>query len=471
MWVRLWILPRLDVPCLLGRAHHRRLGIAETRFLDGSLVHCSSAKYFEIPTEIGDDLFKKTDYSWLLKRSQDKDKPETPLAASEKATPMRKRKFRRRNRDTGSTRVALTVLEPDRSAAFQMALPDCDSVMALSWPSPNVLSVTEFGSDGRRHLITHVCEVQAPLTFEGQLAALKFGSVCTETDKEKVRGMLRKFREVCADSSFDLGKIKNLPEKRGFFELKLVPGARLPKSRPYRHNRAARAEIARQCEELLRAGLIQRSHSPYASPCLLATKPDGSWRFCIDYRTLNKSTVPDRFPMPLISTLIEQCKGASVFIALDLKSAYWHIIIPEELRPLLAFTTESGLYEWLRMPFGPRNAPATWQRVILDCLKGVEGVYVYLDDILICGKDKTHATKIFLEVLRKLKQHGLKIGVKKCQFFYDEIKFLGYMVSGKGARPCADYVSKVLQVKRPTNKKEIAQFMGLVQYVAQWIPN
>ena len=141
-------------------------------------------------------------------------------------------------------------------------------------------------------------------------------------------------------------------------------------------------------EELLETGMIRPSKSPFASPVLFVKKPDGSLRFCVDYRMLNAVTIKDRFPLPRAQDLIDRLSGARYFTSLDLRSGYWQVKIKEEDVHKSAFITRYGQYEWLVMPFGMTNAPATFQRAMNNMLNAHldSFVVVYLDDVLIFSK-------------------------------------------------------------------------------------
>ena len=201
--------------------------------------------------------------------------------------------------------------------------------------------------------------------------------------------------------------------------------------RAYRTPLAKRKLIEQEIDEMLEAGVIRPSCSPWASPVTLVPKKDGTSRFCIDYRKVNNVTKKDRYPLPLIQDIFDQLSGASIFSTLDLKSGYWQLPVAAEDIEKTAFICHAGQFEYLRMPFGVANGPSTFQRLMNKVLAGLIGqcCMVYLDDIIIHSKTPEDHAKHLQLVFDKLREAGLKLKRSKCTFGAQEVELLGYLVS------------------------------------------
>ena len=165
---------------------------------------------------------------------------------------------------------------------------------------------------------------------------------------------------------------------------------------------------------MLEKGIIQESVSPWSSPVVLVKKKDGSFRFCVDFRKVNKVTKVDSFPMPLVADALDSLAGASVFSVLDLKSGFWQIQMQKESQQKTAFSTHNGLYEFLTMPFGLVNSGASFQRLMGHILRGLEYRFalIYIDDIIIFSKFIDEHLVHLEDVFRRLRDANVKLNPK-----------------------------------------------------------
>ncbi|KAG9103322.1 hypothetical protein FRC07_010025, partial [Ceratobasidium sp. 392] len=232
-------------------------------------------------------------------------------------------------------------------------------------------------------------------------------------------------------------------------------------------------ELQQILKEQLDKGLICPSKSTYSSPVIFVPKKNGKRRMCVDYRALNANTVKNAYPLPLIQTLVEKLRGAKVFTTLDLKWGYNLVRIKEGDEWKTAFKTKYGLFEYLVMPFGLRNAPAAFQHFMNKILRDILDVYVivYLDNILIFSANKKDHLGHIKEVLSRLRKHNLYVNLEKCDFFVPEVKYLGVIAIGTGVWADPDKISKALDWATPHSVKGVQEFLGFVNFYRRFICN
>ncbi|GJR27877.1 reverse transcriptase domain-containing protein [Tanacetum coccineum] len=268
--------------------------------------------------------------------------------------------------------------------------------------------------------------------------------------------------------------LSGLPPQRKFeFHIDLVPGSTPIAKSPYRLAPSKMQELSRQLQELQDKGFIRPSHSPWGAPVLFVKKKDGSLRMCIDYRELNKLTVKNRYPLPRIDDLFDQLQGSCYFSKIDLRSGYHQLRVHEDDIPKTAFRTRYGHFEFTVMPFGLTNAPA----VFMDLMNRVCKLYldkfviVFIDDILIYSKTKEdHEVHLGL-VLELLRKEKLYAKFSKCEFWLQEVHFLGHVVNQNGIHVDPSKIEAVKNWKTPTTPSEIRSFLGLAGYYRRFIAN
>ena len=283
--------------------------------------------------------------------------------------------------------------------------------------------------------------------------------------------LLIDFQDVFPDD------LSDLPVKRSVVHEINVPSNAQPARKPaYRLSFAEEEEVKKRIAELLASNHIQPSQSPWAAPVLFAKKKDScpgtaGLRFCIDYRGLNNVTEDDTYPLPVAENLFARLRGATVFSKLDLRSGYYQVQIKPEDVPKTAFITRYGLFEFVVMPFGLKNAPATFMRLMNNVLKDFIDVFVvvYLDDILIFSKNEKDHEGHLRRVLMKLREHKLFAKRSKCAFFKEEIEFLGHVVSAAGVSMEEEKVQAILEWPLPTTVTQVRAFLGLANYYRSFV--
>ena len=233
-------------------------------------------------------------------------------------------------------------------------------------------------------------------------------------------------------------------------------------------------EVKKHLQEMIEVGAIRKSFSPWASAVVLVRKKDGGLQFCIDFRKLNNRTIKDGYSLPRIEDTLDCLHGAVWFSTLDLKSGYWQVELEEEAKPLTAFTVGPlGFWECEHMPFGLTNAPATIQRLMEFCLGELHlnWCIIYLDDIIVFSRTPEEHVHRLKAVFEKLRAAGLKLKPSKCEFFKQEIKYLGHVVSKEGVSTDPDKIKSVTEWPQPTTLTEVRSFLGFVSYYRRFIPN
>ncbi|QRV80264.1 Retrotransposable element Tf2 protein [Ceratobasidium sp. AG-Ba] len=266
---------------------------------------------------------------------------------------------------------------------------------------------------------------------------------------------------------------KKLPEHRSFdCNIDFVEGSDLPKpAKVYPLSPIESRTIKEFIDQELADGKIRPSKSPIASPCFFVKKKDGSLRLVTDYWKINNITIPDQFPMPLQVELVDQVKNAKIYSKLDLRWGFNNIRIKEGDEWKTAFRTAYGIYEYLVMPFGLKNAPAVLQRMMNDIFRHLLGVtvVVYMDDILIFSeKEEDHAEHV-KEVLKILRENNLYAKLSKCKFFVKEVIFLGLVITPEGISMEEEKIKAIMEWGAPRKIKEVQAFLGFVNFYRRFI--
>lgn len=225
--------------------------------------------------------------------------------------------------------------------------------------------------------------------------------------------------------------------------------------------------------DLERKGVIKPvSSSAYASPVVWIRKPDGSLRMTADFKVfLNGIVKADSYPIPNLETIFAGMEGARSFAKIDLKEAYFQFPLDRESQEICTLNTTKGLYRLTRLPKGLKNSSAIFQRTMENVLKGLKGVIIYQDDLLLHGKDDNELTRRLTAVTKRLEDKGFTINVNKSVFLAKEIKFLGYLISDKGISPDPSTKEKLQKCQPPRNRSELESFLGFLNFYGRMIPN
>lgn len=247
-------------------------------------------------------------------------------------------------------------------------------------------------------------------------------------------------------------------------------------TKSYPYPACLREEVEKEIEKLLEEGIIRPSKSPYNSPIWVVPKkpkPTGEkqYRMVVDYKRLNSVTISDTYPIPDITATLTSLGKARYFTTLDLTSGFHQIRMKPSDVPKTAFSTMNGKYEFLRLPFGLKNAPAIFQRMIDDVLKPYIGriCYVYIDDIIVFGDSPGTHLRNLDTVLARLHEANLKVNLEKTKFMSAQVEFLGYIITPDGIRPDVKKITAIQNILPPENLKELKSFLGLTSYYRKFI--
>ncbi|XP_038991121.1 uncharacterized protein LOC120114215 [Hibiscus syriacus] len=354
----------------------------------------------------------------------------------------------------------------DRINAFPVPFADC--LCILDPKQQCIIPVSQGPGVGAKILsviqFSKVVHKEEPIF----LAALMYDEPTTTKEvPDVVSHVLAEFKDV-----MPVELPKKLPPKREVdHKIELVENTKPPAQAPYRMAPPKLEEMRRQLKDLLDVGYIRPSKSPYGAPVLFQKKHDGSLRMCTDYQALNKLTVKNKYPIPLIADLFDQLGGARWFTKLDLRSGYYQVKIAEGDEPKTACVTRYGSYKHLVMPFGLTNAPATICTLMNKVLQPFldHFVVVYLDDIVVYSKTLEEHVEHLRRVFQVLRENELYVKEEKCSFAQKEVSFLGHVVRGGKLQMEKDKIRAIDEWKPPTKVTELQAFLGLANYYQRFV--
>lgn len=302
--------------------------------------------------------------------------------------------------------------------------------------------------------------------FDDYMSSLKLEEL-TCGERERVEQVIKENVAVFGLNSLDIGCASHTKHK-----IELLKDEPI-RQKPRRFPAPVADELERQCEELRQMNVIKYSKSPWSAPIVPIRKSDGTLRMCIDYRQLNKVTKADSFPIPHLTDLVFGLHGMKYFSSIDLMKGYYQVELHKDCTEYTAFSTSQNHYEFLRLPFGLKNAPSAFQREMQAMLKSFNRnqVVVYIDDILIMAPTFEEHLQLVNQVFQTLLLHNVKVNARKCAFFQPEVKFLGHVVGRSGLKKSQEYVEVVKDFPKPKNVNELRSFLGLVNFQRKFIPH
>ena len=233
-----------------------------------------------------------------------------------------------------------------------------------------------------------------------------------------------------------------------------------------------RSKLEKELEHMVDLNITPVTEpTDWVNSLVVVEKPNGSVRICLDPRDLNQAIKRQHYKLPTTEDTLSQMAGAKFFTKLDASNAYWQIPLDEESSKLLTFNTPIGRYRFLRMPFGIHSASEICQQSIAEMLEGIEGSANSQDDIIIWAETPEQLREHTRLVLISIRKHDLKLNLSKCQFEKTEVTFLGHFISDRGVEADPIKIRAIDEMPLPTNKKELQRFLGIVNYLAKFIPN
>ncbi len=361
--------------------------------------------------------------------------------------------------------LLIDVINPTKSSIWLKKGMIVGSVHSVSAVIPLRLSVNEIScvqNGDVKKLKIHNSKIDEANFENGEKWLPKVDlSHLNNEQREKVKNLLLENCEVFSKSDSDIGNIQD-------FQMKINLTDTIPVKEAYRRiPRHLYEEVKNYIEDLITNGWVRESFSAYASPIVCVRKKDGSLRMCVDYRKLNNKTVPDSQPIPRIQDILDNLGKQAWFSTLDMSKAYHQGYISEESRHVTAFSTPWALFEWVRIPFGLRNAPPGFQRYINQCLGDlkVNVCESYLDDILGYSQTFEEHLEIMSRILQRLRKHGIKLRSDKCVFFKQEVRYLGRLISKHGYRPDPKDTAALEKFRSPPKTLgELRSLLGFLGY-------
>ncbi|PIK48832.1 hypothetical protein BSL78_14290 [Apostichopus japonicus] len=236
---------------------------------------------------------------------------------------------------------------------------------------------------------------------------------------------------------------------------------------------AIRSKLKQELDRLVNADVIAvvDEPTPWVSALVIAPKKNGDLRICIDPRELNKALQREHYTLPILEETLHELGQSRVFSKADLSSGYWHVQLDYESSLLTTFQTSYGRYRWKRLPFGLCVSSEIFQKKLVEALDSLDGVVCIADDVIIHGKDTEQHDKNLKEFLKRCQEQGIKLNQDKLELRLDEITFIGHRLTKNGLQSDPEKVKAITAMQAPSNLKELRRYLGMVNYLAKFLPN
>ncbi len=294
---------------------------------------------------------------------------------------------------------------------------------------------------------------------------LNWKAIHSLTETDPLQALLDKHSSLFREQ---LGTLKDV-EAKLFVPSQTQP--RFYKPRPVAY--ALKTKVEKELDRLQEAGILTPvQFSDWAAPIVPVVKQDGSIRICGDYSvTVNAVSHTDSYPLPRVNDLFAALSGGRYFTKLDLSHAYQQLLLSEDSKKFATINTSKGLFQYNRLPFGIASAPAIFQRAMDSLLQGLPSVVVYLDDVLVTGRDQSDHLHNLSRILERLESAGLTLKRPKCVFMTHSVEYLGHVIDKEGLHPSETKIRAIQDAPEPKNLSELQSFLGLLNYYRSFIPN
>lgn len=234
---------------------------------------------------------------------------------------------------------------------------------------------------------------------------------------------------------------------------------------------ALRDRVEAELQRLLKDSVIEPINaSPWVSNLVITEKKGGALRLCVDLTDVNKAVIPDKYPLPTAEELTSHFHGSSVFSKMDLRHGYLQIPLAPASMDLTAFVTHVGVFRYRRMPFGLSSAPSCFQKIMSLILAGIQGVSIFLDDVVVhAPSTELHDTRLE-QVFQRFEQHGVRLNAEKCMFCVGEVEFMGFRLSRDGIAPIMSHTEAILSLPDPQSPSQLSSFLGMAAYYLRFMP-